>query len=159
MQLLIQKLKIYGTAGVIAAALFVPLAGATPAFAALGDSGGGSNSKSQGPSQTEPTDKCTGDNIGTDKCSAVVKGGDCKSLSKCDLMETYVNPLIKVLAALVGVVVVISIIIGGIQYSSSAGDPQAAQAAQKRIRNAIIALVVFIFLYALLNFLVPGGLG
>lgn len=84
--------------------------------------------------------------------------GNCSNLSQCDFIEKYLNPFIQLLAALVGVAVVASIIIGGIQYSGSAGDPQRATAAKNRIRNAIIALVTFLFLYALLNFLVPGGL-
>jgi len=113
--------------------------------------------------KTAPCVNCSDGSVAASEaeCSqpATVAGGNCQSLSKCDLMSTYINPLIKFLAALVGVVVVVSVIIGGIQYSSSAGDPQAATAARKRITNAIIALVVFIFLYALLNFLIPGGLG
>ncbi len=92
---------------------------------------------------------------GTD-CATV--GGDCSDVSKCDLITKYVNPFINFLAALVGVAVVASIIIGGIQYGSSAGDPQKVGAAKNRIRNAIIALITFMFLYALLNFLIPGGL-
>jgi len=87
-----------------------------------------------------------------------VGGGDCKSLDQCSLMSDYVQPFINFLAALVGVVVVISIIVGGIQYSAAAGDPGKMTAARKRITNAIIALLVFFFLYAGLNFLIPGGL-
>jgi hypothetical protein len=83
---------------------------------------------------------------------------NCSEISKCDLMTKYVYPFINFLSALVGLVVVISIVIGGIQYGSSAGDPQKVTAAKNRIRNALIALVTFIFLYSLLNFLVPGGL-
>jgi hypothetical protein len=82
----------------------------------------------------------------------------CSTAAKCDLVTKYINPFINFLAALVGVAVTISIVVGGIQYASSAGDPQAAAAAKARIRNAIIALITFIFLYALLNFLIPGGL-
>ena len=82
----------------------------------------------------------------------------CTSISKCDLITQYVNPMINFLSALVGVAVVISIVIGGIQYSSSAGDPSKASAAKARIRNAIIALIVFVLLYAMINFLIPGGL-
>ncbi|MFA5004365.1 MAG: hypothetical protein WC498_03785 [Candidatus Saccharimonadales bacterium] len=85
-------------------------------------------------------------------------GGNCANLGHCDLISKYINPLIQFLSALVGVAVVVSIVIGGIQYGSSAGDPQKASAAKNRIRNAILALVTFLFLYALLNFLVPGGL-
>lgn len=84
--------------------------------------------------------------------------GNCASVSKCDLITKYINPFIKFISALFGLIVVISIIIGGIQYGSSAGDPQKAAAARNRIRNAIIALVTYIFLLSLLNFLIPGGL-
>lgn len=84
--------------------------------------------------------------------------GNCADINKCDLINNYVNPFINFLAALVGVGVVMGIVIGGIQYGSSAGDPQKVNAAKNRIRNALMALVAFLFLYTLLNFLVPGGL-
>ena len=87
-----------------------------------------------------------------------LSSGNCKSAGHCDLITQYVNPFVNFLAALVGVAVVISIIVGGIQYGSSAGDPQKVTMAKNRIRNALIALLTFLFLYALLNFLIPGGL-
>jgi hypothetical protein len=87
-----------------------------------------------------------------------LNSGNCSDVNKCDLINKYLNPFVNFLAALVGVAVVASIIIGGIQYGSSAGDPSKVTAAKNRIRNAIIALVTFLFLYALLNFLIPGGL-
>jgi len=86
------------------------------------------------------------------------KGNCVGSLTNCDIFNQYVNPFINFLAALVGVAVVISIIYGGIQYGSSAGDPQKITAAKTRIRNALIALVTFMFLFSLLKFLLPGGL-
>jgi len=86
------------------------------------------------------------------------KGNCVGALTNCDLFNQYVNPFINFLAALVGVAVVISIIYGGIQYGSSAGDPQKITAAKTRIRNALIALVTFMFLFSLLKFLLPGGL-
>lgn len=82
----------------------------------------------------------------------------CKGTTSCDLVKKYIDPLINVLAAAVGVVVTISIVVGGIQYASSAGDPGKAQAARKRIMNAIIALIGFFLFYAVLQWLVPGGL-
>ena len=92
-------------------------------------------------------------------CQVVAESsGDCSNINQCDLINNYVNPLVNFLAALVGVGVVTSIVIGGIQYSSSAGDPSKASAAKNRIRNAIIALVAFLLLYGMLNFLIPGGL-
>jgi hypothetical protein len=52
------------------------------------------------------------------------------------------------------------IIIGGIQYTTAGGDPNAAKvmAAKKRIFNAIFALIAFGLLYAAINFIVPGGI-
>jgi hypothetical protein len=58
----------------------------------------------------------------------------------------------------VGIVVVALIIVGGIQYITSGGVPQRIEAARKRIINAITALVLFIFMYALLQWLIPGGI-
>jgi hypothetical protein len=76
----------------------------------------------------------------------------------CDLLTSYVKPFITFLTALVGLAVVISIVIGGIQYGQSGGDPSKITAAKNRIRNAIVALVTFLLLDAGLNFLIPGGL-
>ena len=90
---------------------------------------------------------------------AAVAGGNCKDVTNgCDLISNYIQPFINFLAAFVGVAVVISIVIGGIQYGSSGGDPQKVTAAKSRIRNSIIALITFVFLLSLLNFLIPGGL-
>lgn len=100
---------------------------------------------------------------GTD-CAAVAGSGNCsgnanggQNLQNCDLISKYINPLINFFSALVGVIIVIALIAAGIQYSMSAGDPSKASAAKAHIRNAIIALVAFFLLYALINFLVPGG--
>lgn len=65
---------------------------------------------------------------------------------------------INILSAAVGVVAVGVIVMAGIQYSSSAGDPGKTAIAKKRIVNAIIALVAFMFLYIGLQWLIPGGL-
>ena len=58
----------------------------------------------------------------------------------------------------VGLVVVLFIIVSGIQYISSAGNPQGIEAAKGKLTNAIIALLVFIFMFAILQFLIPDGL-
>ncbi len=75
------------------------------------------------------------------------------------------NPIIDVLFAIfrvasagVGIVVIGSIIIAGIQYAASRGNPQSTEAAIKRISNALIGLLVYIFMFAIANFIVPGGM-
>ena len=80
------------------------------------------------------------------------------STNGCDFIQKYVNPGINLLSVSFGLIAVVSITIGGVQYSASAGDPQKAAAAKKRITNTIIALICYFFLYGFLQFLIPGGI-
>ncbi|MET0779274.1 MAG: hypothetical protein ABWY71_00410 [Candidatus Saccharimonadales bacterium] len=65
--------------------------------------------------------------------------------------------IIRFLSAGVGLVVIASMVFAGIQYTTSRGDPQASAAAIKRIRNTVVALGIYIFAYAILNYLIPAG--
>ena len=65
---------------------------------------------------------------------------------------------VNVLSGMVGVVVVIMIIVGGIQYTASGDDPQAVAKAKGKIYNAVLALVLFIFGFTILQWVIPGGL-
>ena len=84
---------------------------------------------------------CT-DNSDPDTCQAA------------GLLDAFLN----FLAILVLPLVVIMIIIGGIQYSMAAANPEALKAARARIYKAILALVCFITLWSFLKWLLPGGL-
>ncbi len=70
----------------------------------------------------------------------------------------YLIDIVNLLSAAVGIIVVISIIVGGIQYITSDGNPQNVAAAKERIRNSILAFVIYIFGFAVLQYLIPGGL-
>ncbi len=97
-------------------------------------------------------------------CLVGDKAGDkkadrsCADINNCDLIKRFIVPFVNFLVAFFGLVLVISIVIGGIQLGTSAGDPQKAAAGKARIRNAVIALAAFVLLYGALNFLIPGGL-
>ena len=91
----------------------------------------------------------------TDACTSSSK---CCNGQSCDLIQEYINPTIDFLAAGVGIVVVIMMVIGGIQYITSQDNPQAVSAAKSRIVNALFALLLFAFMYAMLQWLVPGGI-
>ena len=75
----------------------------------------------------------------------------------CNIFKRYLNPFIKFLTLSVGIAVVIGIMYGGIQYAASGGDPQAVANAKKHIRNSIVAFIVYLFLFAGIEFLVPGA--
>lgn len=90
------------------------------------------------------------------KPSADCEGEDLNA-GNCRIVH-WVVVFINVLSAMVGITVVIMVIIGGIQYSASGDDPQKVQEAKKKISNALLALVAFIFMYAFLQWVVPGGL-
>lgn len=124
---------------------------ATPAPAADGGTSGGAPAPS--------TPKVTRYDPNDAEKDPALNGGKCANLNACDLLTTYVNPAIRFLTAFVGIGVTIAIVYGGIEYGSSAGDPAKAAAGKNRIRNALVALLGFFFLYALLNFLIPGGIG
>jgi len=64
--------------------------------------------------------------------------------------------IIRFLTAGVGLIVIASMVVAGIQYASSRGDPQATASAIDRIRSNVIALLVFMFAYAMLNYVIPG---
>ncbi len=65
---------------------------------------------------------------------------------------------IRFLSAGVGIVVIGSIVVAGIQYTTSQGDPNATAKALGRINSSGIALLIYIFAAALLNFIIPAGI-
>jgi len=81
----------------------------------------------------------------------------CKTWDDCPLISKYIVPAINALSGAVGIVVVIMIVWGGMQYTSARDNPQQAAAAKEHIRNALFALVIYIFMVAFLNWIVPGG--
>lgn len=68
----------------------------------------------------------------------------------------YVNVIINVVLGVIGVVSVVMIIIGGIQYATSSGDPQKAQKAQKTIIFSIAGLVIALLAFAIVNFVLTN---
>ena len=65
--------------------------------------------------------------------------------------------IINFLAIGVGIAVVGGIVFGALRYTSAYGNAAQAQQGITVIVNAVIGLVLFILMYAILNFLVPGG--
>jgi hypothetical protein len=115
------------------------------------------------PSTSQPQIK-TGDPVPSgDKCG----GGDGNATVDISInigCQGKGNPIIDMLFAAirfltagVGIVVVGSVIVAGIQYTASRGDPNGTAAAIKRITSAFVALLIYIFAAAILNFVIPAG--
>lgn len=133
------------------AAIAMPTgAKATPVsnFAAAADTGGGGGSSSGSNNNKD-------ERVLPNDC----KPKDGKPLSKdnCKILGMIIT-LTNVLSGLVGVVIVGMITFGGIRYMTAGGDPQKVVAARGQIRAALIALVLYIFSFAFLQWIVPGGL-
>ncbi len=92
--------------------------------------------------------------INGNKCIGVSQNGGIADNPIINILRI----VIKVAAAGVGLVVAAMIVVAGIQYSTSQGNPQRTVAAKQRLINAIIGLIMFIFATVILNYVVPGGI-
>lgn len=92
----------------------------------------------------------------TDREGNVIAGDAQECLEENPIITTFLR-VINFLSAGVGVVVTIVLIVAGIQYSSAGGDPSKVKAAKTRITNAVIALIAYFFLFAFLQWIIPGG--
>jgi len=95
---------------------------------------------------------------GKNSCGGVQTSLDLGCKGTGNPISQLLFAIVRFLSVGVGIMVVGSIIVAGIQYSASQGNPQATAAAQKRIAATVGALFLYIMTYALLNWLVPGGL-
>ncbi|MBR2659756.1 hypothetical protein IKD60_03275 [Candidatus Saccharibacteria bacterium] len=68
--------------------------------------------------------------------------------SLMEVVQTILNVIISVL----GIVTVIMIILGGVQYMTSQGDPAKATKARNTILYGVIGLVVALLAFAIVNF-------
>lgn len=58
----------------------------------------------------------------------------------------------------IGVVAVFSVVLAGVQYAASGDNASAVEGAKKRMANAVIGIVIYVFMFGLLQWLVPGGI-
>jgi hypothetical protein len=143
------------------AALVSPLAGA-PAWASNspgGEGGGGGTTTTTtgGDPLITKDDKCpNGVRIGlpifgTANCvnNTGTSGG---------AIIAYLKTVLQLMSIAASMVIILMLIVAGIQYITSIGDPGQIKAAKTRVTNAITALVLFLLMFAILSFLVPGGI-
>ncbi|MDO4870553.1 MAG: hypothetical protein Q3996_00425 [Candidatus Saccharibacteria bacterium] len=101
----------------------------------------------------------------TDDCktaSGGISGGvNCATNNSKDKLfgdGSVFNNVVNFLLFLIGIISVIMIIYGGIQYSLSAGDSSKVTSAKNTILYAIVGLIVAMLAFAIVNF-VTGAIG
>jgi hypothetical protein len=77
---------------------------------------------------------------------------DYKSLPQKPVDSGTVQTILNIVFVIVGAVAVMMVVIGGIKYASSQGDPQATAKAKGTIIYAIVGLVLAIFATAIVDF-------
>lgn len=88
----------------------------------------------------------------------VVTPGASSTSSGSKTIDRLLQGAIDLMAAVTGIVIVLSIIIGAIQYMTARDNSGQVAAAKNRILMSILSLVLFIFAYTILQWLVPGGI-
>ncbi len=113
----------------------------------------------QSGSSTTPTSTPSTSYQGDPSCN--VPNPNDQTLQQClkkNPIITDLNIIVDLLSGLVGVVVIGTIIVGGIQYTAAGNNPTLITAAKQRIMNGVVALLIFIFSFAFLQWLIPGGI-
>ena len=73
-------------------------------------------------------------------------------------IDKYISPFVTLLTALIGVFAIISYILAAIQYSAAGDDPGAVNKAKNRAFQTTLGVLGYFFLFAFINYIVPGGL-
>ncbi len=76
----------------------------------------------------------------------------CTSANKDQLIGGVLKNVINTLIFIIAIISVIVIIVGGIRFATSGGNPQQATTARETIIYAIVGLVVAVMAYAIVNF-------
>lgn len=90
-------------------------------------------------------------------CTEAEKGmalaGGCDGQPAPQLEDTVKN-IINAVLYVIGILAVVMVIIGGVQYTTSGGDQAAVTKAKNTILYGIIGLVIAILAYAIVNFVI-----
>lgn len=112
----------------------------TSSNGAQNGTGGSSNlARAEGPNEADCNNSAG--NLDSDNCGIV----------------RLLNTAFNLISGAVSLAVIGNIIYGGIQYSMAQGDPGAASKAKTRIRNAVLAFLMYLSLYGFIQWLIPGG--
>ena len=70
-------------------------------------------------------------------------------IPKLDNLGDIFNILLSLAFFVAGVAMFFNLVIGGIQWISSGGDPKALDSARRRLTNAVVGLIIVVAAYAI----------
>lgn len=92
--------------------------------------------------------QCGGVEVSVVSCDSSVAGG---------ALFAVIATAIKIMTAGIGILAVGGLVYGAIVYASAAGSQEQTRKAMTIIRNTVSGLLIYTFLFAIVNFLLPGG--
>ncbi|MGH7218301.1 MAG: hypothetical protein ACREGE_02575 [Candidatus Microsaccharimonas sp.] len=98
-------------------------------------------------------EKCGGVETAIISCTDQSGGGELTDSGLWGILLIVIN----IMTAGVGVLALAGIVYGAVLYTSAGGSPEQVKKAYTIFTNVVIGVVAFGGMYALLNFLIPGG--
>lgn len=91
---------------------------------------------------------------------AIPLSGDDKCIGSEDRnpIWEYTAQIIKAASRVFGLLVILMIIVSGIQYITSQGNSEQYKNAKTRLTQAVIGLILYILMFGILDYLIPGGI-
>ncbi len=90
---------------------------------------------------------------------------ECREFDPSDVPPLEENPIvlflgdmINFLTAGIGFILTILLVVAGIRYTLARGNPQESAGAKSMIEKVVISVILYLFAFALINWLIPGGL-
>lgn len=90
-------------------------------------------------------------------CDGIVTTSDICGSGTGDGISLLLLKAINILTALVSIAAVGGLVFGSILYTTAAGDSAKTKKGITVITNVVIGLIAFASMWALLNFMIPGG--
>jgi hypothetical protein len=87
-----------------------------------------------------------------DQCAANAESAVCKAQATDGTGTSMIGDVIDLLLYILGIISVIMIVIGGIRYATSNGDPGSTKSAKDTVLYAVIGLIVAILAFSIVNF-------
>jgi len=84
-------------------------------------------------------------------------GNDCIGGNGVNPIYAFISIILTFAVGVLGLLMVLMIVIAGLQYVVSNGDPNTTKAARDRIRNVITGFVLFVLMWGILQILLPPG--